>query len=550
MPQALDQEPLATGKRRRKASVCGGCTRRERVRAGLYLRSVIMKSSITTQLLLACLAIMILSARLNAQLLDPDSTFGLNGTTTLDLQSWQVLTGEELATSVDVQSTGRIILGGYIGKHYALIGLLPTGQLDTQFGDSGIVRLLDDARCQDVIVLDDDRILSCGYGNGGTNFPAQYRAIVARHLSDGSPDSSFNDSGFVLLPSVHNHDGLYGLSLQADGRILATGWRDYDGDGYVEMLAARLLPNGTLDASFGANGMVGATLSAGECVGHGIVQVPDGSIVFGGSSSYFLDRIAMICRVLGDGTFDPTFGTGGIAVTAAGFYEHYGFELAVQPDGRSVLGGYRLSPPIVAAFRFDQSGLLDPTFSVDGIATGGAFANWLDYASGSMVALDNGGFIAVGESEGPFRLVHFTSNGAVEATATTFFPEPAAAWGACLQPDGKLLVCGRTHNIFSGDELAIARYGAGSPLSSAETTSSLHSISLYPNPVTERMVVQCAWSGTLRLMVHDVMGRVIQEQISKNGSNSVFDLSTLAPGMYCLTALNGELQQTRNFVKE
>ncbi|MFZ1332669.1 MAG: hypothetical protein WAR83_10780, partial [Flavobacteriales bacterium] len=481
-----------------------------------------------------------------------DPTFGQGGKAEFDMA---LDFFDETATCIGVQSNGKIIFGGEIEPFYTLMRLLPNGDLDITFGDSGVVRVLSDAICHDLVILDDDRILSCGTGEGGVNFPMMSRAVVAMNLADGSPDTSFNGSGYLLVPSTFNVDAASGIALQSDGKILVTGYFGVDGDVYVEMVAIRLDQQGQLDPSFGGDGIVTKTLNAGGCWGEAIVQMPDGRIVFGGTTNYFLDKRVMICRVMPDGSNDPSFGNiDGIAMTS-GPFEYYAFDMELQPDGKPVLGGYDAWGPL-AAFRFNVSGSLDVTFGGDGVATG-TFAI-IDYGPAGLVALEDGSFIVAGQGEGPFQVNQFSSDGTLMATASTGFGEPAAAWNACIQSDGKLLVCGNWHSILNGEQLAIARYDLDSPTALDEGHQITPKFSIYPNPVFELLWVRSSTilaKSRMLFSLTDLSGRVIKELIPMEGNDTLgqtlsFSMKDICPGLYSLNIFDGSVLSCHLLVKQ
>ena len=84
------------------------------------------------------------------------------------------------------------------------------------------------------------------------------------------------------------------------------------------------------------------------------------------------DENMAIERRLPDGALDPTFGIGGrVAVDALGFIDQADC-VAVQSDGRILVGGYGLAyggPQQALVVRLLPSGMLDATFGKGGVAT-------------------------------------------------------------------------------------------------------------------------------------------------------------------------------------
>src|SRR5262249_49872239 len=118
-------------------------------------------------------------------------------------------------------------------------------------------------------------------------------------------------------------------AVQADGKIVigtVISMNDYAYD------LARLNVNGTLDASFGTNGIVSiSAANANQVLPDAIALQPDGKIVIGGAEK--------TGRFLTNGAPDVTFGTNGVSQMAAWpFFEARA--MALQPDGRIVLVGF------------------------------------------------------------------------------------------------------------------------------------------------------------------------------------------------------------------
>ena len=77
------------------------------------------------------------------------------------------------------------------------------------------------------------------------------------------------------------------------------------------------------------------------------------------------------------GMLDPTFGSGGVAVTQVGLSSSQANDVAVQPDNKVVVAGSAYSGSAnrtdIAVVRYTPGGALDPTF---GIATARPGPRW------------------------------------------------------------------------------------------------------------------------------------------------------------------------------
>ena len=166
--------------------------------------------------------------------------------------------------SIPVQADGKILLGGgfqIVGgtARRSIARLNADGTLDASFNPNanGVV--------ESVLVQPDGKILLGGLFTtvGGT-----VRNYIARLNANGSLDTSFN-------PNVNNGAygyAVYGMSVQADGKILLVGYFTTVG-GTARNRIARVNADGTLDTSFNPNpnsDVIGVSVQA------------DGKILLGG----------------------------------------------------------------------------------------------------------------------------------------------------------------------------------------------------------------------------------------------------------------------------
>jgi uncharacterized delta-60 repeat protein len=122
---------------------------------------------------------------------------------------------------------------------------------------------------------------------------------IVRFNADGSLDTGFGAAGQVMLFGSAL-DRATDVGLAADGGILVTGWRLVDG-AYFTLV--KLLPNGALDGSFGNGGVADMQLGKGS-VSNCLAVQPDGKIVLGGHAYNKNQYAFAIARYNPDGTLD------------------------------------------------------------------------------------------------------------------------------------------------------------------------------------------------------------------------------------------------------
>ncbi|KAJ3053182.1 hypothetical protein HK102_011751, partial [Quaeritorhiza haematococci] len=136
-------------------------------------------------------------------------------------------------------------------------------------------------------------------------------------------------------------------------------------------LVGRVMPNGTLDPTFGVGGVVALSVGSGSSeAGAVAIQPDDDKIVVGGDAA---EGMLFVLRLNGNGTLDKSFGVGGIrfvSVPGVRTYSGVGGSLRIQSDGKIVLGGSVDVGPDAASMilvRLTPDGGLDTTFNGTGV---------------------------------------------------------------------------------------------------------------------------------------------------------------------------------------
>ena len=404
---------------------------------------------------------------------DLDPTFGVGGKVTTDFG------GGELAFAVAVQPDGKIVTAGgsdcCVGA-FRLARHNPDGTLDIAFGNGGkVTTTFRGSDSASALALQPDGKIVVAGSTGGI-----FAFALARYLPDGSLDATFGSGGKVTT----NFGLAFALAIQPDGKIVVAGGTD-------NFLLARYNPDGSLDPTFGAGGKV-ITDFGGDDSAFALAFQADGKIVVAGKSEVFTGIVGgdfALARYNSDGSLDATFGNGGKVTTD--FINHSvdgAFAVALQPDGKIVVGGATtpipiVAPPAFALGRYLPNGSLDATFGNSGkviTSFGGPLCNsktCLSDGVRSLVLQPGGKIVAagrfftgltgLGNFTGNFALASYHPDGSVDTTfgdggkVTTDFGGYDGAHALALQPDGKLVVAGQA--ALSGippssGDFALARY--------------------------------------------------------------------------------------------
>jgi len=131
----------------------------------------------------------------------------------------------------------------------------------------------------------------------------------------GSLDPTFGTAGKVLVSINSGEAKAHSIALQSDGKIIAVGHSTSPLTG-KDFTIVRLLSDGTLDNTFGTNGIVTTDVQLGsEDYAYSVALQADGKIILAGSSDDGVNRNAALVRYNSDGTIYSTFGVNGIVLT-------------------------------------------------------------------------------------------------------------------------------------------------------------------------------------------------------------------------------------------
>jgi uncharacterized delta-60 repeat protein len=359
------------------------------------------------------------------------------------------------------------------------------GDLDPSFGDGGRV-VVDVApradRLNDMVRLPDGDLLMLGLHTESD--PSGYGlayAAVTRLNADGSRDATFGAEGVARLS-----DSVVGgasLIVTNDGKILIAGIGRGDGtataQGIYDLALQRLNSDGSIDMTFGGDGMVTTDVAGREDIAAEVLQQPDGRlVVVGYEQRAFMSRVmqrphVVLARYEMDGLPDVTFGQNGIVLTDL---PTYGVErasgAALQPDGGIVVAGTveqeeGHGASSLMAMRYTSDGSPDASFGKEGVIVT-RFSGW---ASGVQLTDDGrillGGTNVRGGGVTLLAAVRLKQNGTIDRrfgrggiAAADFLPLTIEEAGdtttaIVLQPDGRPIVVGHANGF------AIARFTRG-----------------------------------------------------------------------------------------
>lgn len=334
-----------------------------------------------------------------------DPAFGSGGVAHVDFSAY-----DDICTSLAIQDDGRIVVAGYTATpqssagdyyHPVLARLESNGAPDPGFGDGGFVTYAQGGDAAGVALQADGKIVLVGFAYEDDGIATDYG--IVRFLPDGSPDPDFGINGRITInfAGTHTYDAATAVSLDRQQRIVIGGTADR----YFIASAAvvRLLQDGSFDATFGNGGVAIASDDAGLLDVNALKLERDGNIVVAGNRSVNQYTDMMIARFLDDGSLDTAFGTQGIATAAFApegvAWRSNAFGVDEQSDGKYVLAGWAIDPDndtSLVAARVDSDGSVDATFGSTGFSTFASGTPSSAYRDLNAIALSGGRILAAG----------------------------------------------------------------------------------------------------------------------------------------------------------
>lgn len=340
------------------------------------------------------------------------------------------------------------------------------GSLDMGFdGDGKVITAMgsSDETAVSIVEQPDGKVILAGYSyNGSDNDFA-----LARYNTNGSLDNSFSTDGKLIMSIGSGDDNAYAVALQPDGKLVVAGL--YDNGTDIDLVLARLNPNGTPDNSFNSNGIVTASFGSAFDEATAVAIQPDGKIVVAGWSYIISDYDFAVARFNADGSLDNTFSGDGKHTIDFNLTDDLANSMRVLPNGNILIAGrhYNGADDDFALACLTPQGTLLSGFGSNGrVITD--FGSGGDIANSVFDILENGKIVVAGSAYNganrDFVLARYNSDGSLDNSFNSVGYVTKAlgssdddAHSVCPQPDGKLVLSGCTYNGSDWD-FALCRY--------------------------------------------------------------------------------------------
>jgi uncharacterized delta-60 repeat protein len=224
------------------------------------------------------------------------------------------------------------------------------------------------------------KIVVAGYGGGPANYyTTPFAFDLARYNPNGTLDTTFGSGGMVTAPIGANSEA-WAVAIQADGKVVAAGQSEPDGTGHWQFALTRYNPDGSLDSTFGAGGIVTTSVGPVSYIRAMALQ-PNGDIVVAGTgngTSFSTTGSFAVARYLasepqvGSFTASPNPVTAGnsvtltasnisdgnpaVTITQVAFYLDSNGDSRLEPGSDTLLGYATQTSPGVWTFTWSTAG--------------------------------------------------------------------------------------------------------------------------------------------------------------------------------------------------
>jgi uncharacterized delta-60 repeat protein len=363
--------------------------------------------------------------------------------------------------AMKLQPDGKIIATGFSNNKLTLVRYKPNGLLDAAFGINGIAAT-----------------------NFSCNFSSPYEVsllpdgkmlllcanassmLLTRHNANGSLDSSFGENGIANISQAVPGAYCSGMSAVADNKIIVAGSISYDSIFLIKYNA-----DGHIDVSFGNQGYVKTRMPEGysNIIAEDFCVQTNGDIFFAGNVGNETTGYAdfFLCKINANGTLNQGFGNAGFKVTDVdgAFVNDYLGSIEPGPAGKLLLSGASNTNFILAMYNID--GTLDTAFGTKGITrvnVGGIYRKCAD-----MVIEPNGKIVLAGYIGDDFGSVRINVNGVIDSSYGTngifridFGNSYDYSNVIIRQPDDKFVMGGWTSFFCADRAFALIRFSASS----------------------------------------------------------------------------------------
>ncbi len=429
--------------------------------------------------------------RYNLTTFTADTTFGTNGLKQLNVP---FPTYEEVIQSV-VQSDNKVVVltKMYVNNLFfnGLQRFNENGSLDTTFGTNGKLALGFYFTEFNALAVDNaNNIILSGYQSLVSGFVLRITPAGALDTTFGNQGITYFENDMDFLPRITS------IKIAANNKIILGGGNVVNS--IIDYLLIRINANGSIDTTFGNNGISLVGLNNVSEIITDLEVLSDGKIVAVGrtNENFANDFQAVIMKFNSVGLLDPSFNGNGKFLTERPVDFFMKGDIAVQNNGKLLVTFETLFDSFLL-YRLNANGTLDTNFGSGGTVT--TSINGEDYSAQLHYNTVNQNITLIGttldEEGGKFALTRYDTDGNMDfsfgdnGVVITDIGSSSQVISAAATNNGKLVVSGWMYNEVTMDyDQVMAKYNLDASLSlvNQETMA----LQLYPNPVVETLYLK------------------------------------------------------------
>jgi uncharacterized delta-60 repeat protein len=364
------------------------------------------------------------------------------------------------------------------------------GSLDPTFASIGYasygpVSATSFDNAQDVVTLPNGQMVFCGTAGTSGNL----EICVVRLNADGTIDNTFGTNGYYLHSNPSGSDFAYDMEVLANGQILVAGALSITAAN-PQFALLSINPNGTLNTTFGTNGIFVNDIDASEDYARKILLSSTHITLVGSSKlpGFTTNRIAATrCNL--NGMLDLSFGTSGKSILSNGNSNMTYSACWASNNDIVVCGDAYISNtyyPMMA--KMTSSGAAVTSFGTAGIwvsmSQNSRYFD-IDFIAGNLIVSGNNGasftdFLLQARNENTGSLVSTFGTG---GSTITNLNNSDSYYEVLAHPDGSILACGTTGAVGIGAarDFIISKYSANGVLETSWGTNGHTVTSIFSN---------------------------------------------------------------------